>query len=106
MFEIKTIPEVINDAADLIEKNGWFRMNVAPGATKYFPVKDAPSWDRGKYCYCAVTAIVSLNILPSLKIDSIRFLEKALNVLQLDRWNDAQKSPKVVISEMRRVANA
>lgn len=113
--EPKTIPEALREAANLIEKTGWCRLES---------IGDLPAFrETTEECYCAVTSLThTLSFNRELRIDAIEALADEVilgwrNTLTrpgeviwgvgmlVGRWNDAQPTKEVVINKMRAIAD-
>ena len=82
-----TTTDVLRQAADLIERNGWWNGNGPAGETN---------------CVMSAFGYVSLDMSRSAE----RALKQFLGVPALVAWNDAQQNGAVVIAALRACADS
>jgi hypothetical protein len=87
---VNDVARVLNDAADLIEQDGWCRERTR-----------GPNGER-----CAVMAIVEASHHYVTTGDAVRALETHAGSRKLGRWNDAQPGPQPVIAALRAAARS
>lgn len=84
MNRLQATADVLDDAADLIERDGWYN-----------------GGDENDEGYCAATALSQVTRKPIAWATAQDALKRYLNVPSLPPWNDRQKSAQPVLDAMR-----